>query len=173
MLLKFEELGGSRLDSGASRKLVKSSRVIVARRGVERAGSSSPSFFHARGFTQRQQKANGELASPAASASWEMRRKGGRRTYLWFPKVTPAIDITKRNKEIATDRKSGTKNLVAECKPRVPRVSHHITHEISSIQIEPIAHFDLTQATCMRYFSTYRCGRNRITDMHSQHSHNI
>ena len=30
-----------------------------------------------------------------------------------------------------------------------------ITHEISSIQIEPIAHFDLTQATCMRYFSTY------------------
>ena len=37
MLLKFEELGGSRLDSGASGKLVKTSRVIVARRGVERA----------------------------------------------------------------------------------------------------------------------------------------
>ena len=41
MLLKFEELGGSRLDSGASGKLVKTSRVIVARRGVERASPSS------------------------------------------------------------------------------------------------------------------------------------
>ena len=67
MLLKFGELGGSRLDSGASGKLVKTSRVIVARRGVERAaGAPSPSFFHARGFTQRQQKANGELAPPLA-----------------------------------------------------------------------------------------------------------
>ena len=37
----------------------------------------------------------------------------------------PAIDITKRNKEIATDRKSGTKNLVAERIPRVPRVPHY------------------------------------------------
>ena len=66
MLLKFEELGGSRLDSGASGKLVKTSRVIVARRAVEqaRASAPSPSFFHARGFTQRQQKANGELAPP-------------------------------------------------------------------------------------------------------------
>ena len=66
MLLKFEELGGSRLDSGASGgKLVKTSRVIVARRGVERAaGAPSPFFFHARGFTQRQQKANGELIPP-------------------------------------------------------------------------------------------------------------
>ena len=45
MLLKFEELGGSRLDSGASGKLVKTSRVIVARRGVERAGGRAFPFL--------------------------------------------------------------------------------------------------------------------------------
>ena len=175
MLLKFEELGGSRLDSGASGKLVKTSRVIVARGGVERAaGAPSPSFFHARGFTQRQQKANGELAPPAASASWEMRRKGGRRTYLWFPKVTPAIDITKRNKEIATDRKSGTKNLVAERKPRVHTLSPSLPMKFRPFKSNRLRTSTLPrQRVCGISLHTDRCGRNRITDMHSQHSHNI
>ena len=125
MLLKFEELGGSRLDSGASGKLVKTSRVIVARRGVERAGGRAfPFLLPCSWIHATPAKSEWATRSPRrASASWEMRRKGGRRTHLWFPKVTPAIDITKRNKEIATDRKSGTKNLVAERKPRVHTLS--------------------------------------------------